>query len=107
MYVLNEMASLATADSGGVLDLINGKSLEVESVAKNVARAAVICFLIVFTFRGGFTLGKMILSMAMAGLFLFLVGDVQSIADRFDSEINASPALIQYADSTDPGTPRK
>lgn len=97
MSVLIEASTLITAD-GGVLDLINGKSLEVEAVAKNVGRAAVICFLIFVTFKGGFTVGKMILSMATAGLFLFLIGDVQSVADLFDNELNSAPSLVQPAD---------
>jgi hypothetical protein len=103
MSVLLETTHLVTAD-GGILDLINGKAVDVKTTVKLVAGAGVLVYFAFATFKGGFTVGKMIMNALLVGFFLYILGAPEFFADKTDAELNNSGPVLSVTHSPHGGS---
>lgn len=92
-------ATLAAAE-GGILDLANDKLADLKSTLTLGGSVFVIGLLILYTFKGGFTVGKLLMNGLLAGIFIFLITNADFLADKTEAEFNSAPPAVVQTTTT-------
>lgn len=89
MSALTELTTRFTAASGGgISDTVNNKVGDWEQTFLLVAGFGALALVVFFTLKGGFTVGKLIINLAVAGLFLAMINDLDFVRGLFSNEFN-------------------
>lgn len=89
MSALTELTYRFTAaNGGGLTDTINSKAMDWEQTFTIVASLGAVALVVFFTLKGGFTVGKLLINLAVAGLFLAMINDLDFVAGLFRNEFN-------------------
>lgn len=97
--VVHHVSSSVQAE--GILDTINDKATQATSVFKVVASLVLIVFVLLYTVRGGFSLGRLISAGMVAGLCAWLIwGGVLTVRDKTKEDLDSAPAHVQIYDSS-------
>lgn len=98
--LIESLNTVASSGGGGITDLINDKLTDVNATLKLGGSVGVVMLLMFMTFKGGFTIGKLLVNAFIAGLFLFIINNPNFLADKTENELNSSPSLTVPAHPT-------
>mgnify|MGYP005811948725 CR=1 FL=1 len=88
---LAQAAPVVQAAGGGILDWVNSKSSELQTVGRGLAVTFGILFVLFQAIISRGAMARIIISGLAAAIFVWMVWNVTDLQERVDNEINAAP----------------
>ncbi|RIQ12214.1 hypothetical protein [Jiangella rhizosphaerae] len=99
MSVAAEVApSVQVVADGGVFGWVESEAGQLESTMQTLSIVVAVVFVVFRAVKTGFAIASIAIAALMAGVFVWVVHNVDILGNRVDQEINSAPAAVVQVD---------
>lgn len=83
---------------GGVFGWVESEAGQLQSTMQTLSVVVAVIFVVFRAVKTGFAIASIAIAALMAGVFVWIVYNVDILSNRVDEEINSSPAAVVQVD---------